>query len=218
MCLSPLQLISNERRTEAGDLYRGWRPPLSVQSGSRAFVTHSTGTTRTIFHYTRPDSTPRGIRYASVASTKAHQDQAFPSKTNLRQTGPEERERRESRGSHHTFESTSTKKASASNSKKNKKDEVEGGRAARLDIISTACAYRTRPDLDLFTSGNLQEKSQGSQMCHNSRKEALSSVNTLNTLIFPKTNICGGALRTASTHIGRQMDFLWGRFVLKALK
>ncbi len=88
----------------------------------------------------------------------------------------------------------------------------------QLRYISPSCTYRTRPDLDLLTSENLQEKSQGSQMCHNSRKEALSSVNTLNTLIFSKTNICSGDLLTTSTHIGRQMDFLWGRFVLKALK
>lgn len=171
-------------------------------------MTRGAGTTRTIFHYTLPSPhLPRHhteghpIRFCHVHKSPprlslSKQDKSLANRPHRKGTPG----RRESLGSHHTFRSTSTKKASANNTKKNKKDSIEGGR----DIISRSCTYRTHPDLDLLTSGNLQEKSQGSQMCHNSRKEALSSVNTLNTLIFSKTNIRGGA----STHIGRQMDFL----------
>ncbi len=185
----------------------------------RAFVTHRAGTTRTIFHYTLTSPRPSRLHTEGhpICFCRLHKS---PPRLSLskQDKSPANRPRRKgtpgrrvSRGSHPTFKSTSTKKKQVPITQKKQK-------GFNWDIISPSCTYRTRPDLDLLTSENLQEKSQGSQMCHNSRKEALSSVNTLNTLIFSKTNICSGDLLTTSTHIGRQMDFLWGRFVLKALK
>ncbi len=98
---------------------------LSVQSGSRAFVTHRAGTTRTIFLYTL--TSPRSSRlhteghpirfcylHKSPPRLSLSKQDKSPANRPSRKGTPEPR------GSHPTFKSTSTKKAGANNSKKNK--------------------------------------------------------------------------------------------------